>query len=238
MTDRNPQTPPPDEPRRNPLTGPVLKGLLMLATLAAVGLAVRALDLGHALDEHWVDTVVRGQGASGWLLLAGAGALFIALGLPRQVVAFLAGYAYGFLAGTAICTLAVTAGCGLTFWYARFFGRDFVARRFGNKVRKVDDFLRRNPFSTTFIIRLMPLGSNLATNLAAGVTAVGATPFLAATALGSIPQTMVFALLGSGFQVETGWRVGLSVALFAASTLLGMHLYRRNKAAAAISEDD
>ncbi len=226
-----------DTNRRASLTRPVLKGLLMLVSLAALGLAARALDLGHAMDEQWVDTVIRGHGAVGWLLLAGAGSLIIALGLPRQLVAFLAGYAYGFLAGTAICTLSVAVGCALCFWYARFFGRGLVARRFGGRVRKVDEFLRRNPFSTTFIIRLLPVGSNLATNLVAGVSAVGATPFLAATTLGSIPQTMVFALLGSGIQVDTGWRVALSVILFAASSLLGVHLYRRNKAVAALSEN-
>ena len=224
-------------PRRKPLTGPVLKGLLMLVSLAALGLAARALDLGHAMDEQWVDTVVRGNGALGWLLLTGAGSLIIALGLPRQLVAFLAGYAYGFLGGTAICTLAVAVGCALCFWYARFFGRGFVARRFGRRVCQVDEFLRRNPFHTTLVIRLLPVGSNLATNLVAGVSSVGAWPFLSATTLGSIPQTMVFALLGSGIQVGTGWRVALSVALFAVSTLLGVHLYRRNKAAAALSEN-
>lgn len=216
---------------------PILKGLLMLVSLAALGLAARALDLAHAFDEQWVDTVVRGHGATGWLLLAGAGSLIIALGLPRQLVAFLAGYAYGFLGGTALGTLAVAVGCALCFWYARFFGRGFVSRRFGNRVRKVDEFLRRNPFHTTLVIRLLPVGSNLVTNLAAGVSAVGATPFLAATTLGSIPQTMVFALLGSGIQVGMGWRVALSVVLFAVSSALGIHIYRRNKAAAALQEN-
>ena len=229
----------PSEPTaRKSLTGPVLKGLLMLVSLAALGLAVRALDLQHVLDERWVDEMVRGHGATGWLLLAGAGALIIALGLPRQLVAFLAGYAYGFLGGTALCTVSVAVGCALCFWYARFFGRDFVSRRFGRRVARVDEFLRKNPFQTTLVIRLMPVGSNLITNLVAGVSAVGAWPFLSATTLGSIPQTMVFALLGSGIQVDAAWRVGLSVVLFAASSILGVQLYRRNKAAAALQERD
>ena len=56
---------------------------------------------------------------------------------------------------------------------------------------------------------------------------IGAAPFFAGSALGYIPQTVVFALLGSGINLEPELRIGASVVLFALSAVLGVHLYRR-----------
>jgi len=104
-----------------------------------------------------------------------------------------------------------------------------VARHFANKVRRVDAFLNHNPFAMTLLIRFLPVGSNLTTNLAVGLSSVRPTPFLAASALGYVPQTVVFALLGSGIEVDPALRTGLSLVLFTVSALLGLYLYRRHR---------
>ena len=79
----------------------------------------------------------------------------------------------------------------------------------------------------TLLIRFLPAGSNLLTNLAAGVSKVGAMPFILGSAIGYIPQTAVFALVGSGIGVDHFWRFSLSVLLFLICGGLGIHLYRR-----------
>jgi len=79
----------------------------------------------------------------------------------------------------------------------------------------------------TLLIRFLPFGSNLVTNLAAGVSRVPAFPFFAGSAIGYLPQTVVFALLGSGVAVDPELRFGLSAVLFAASGAVGVYLYRR-----------
>ena len=53
----------------------------------------------------------------------------------------------------------------------------------------------------TLLIRLLPVGNNFATSLAAGVSRVPARPFLLGSLLGYMPQTMVFALAGSGVEM-------------------------------------
>lgn len=209
----------------------VLKGLAMIAGLVALGYAARALGLVEMLDPAWLDEEVRGRGFYGELVFIAAGAALTAVGLPRQLVAFGGGYVFGLWEGVGFSLLAQMIGCAAAFWYARLFGRDFVRRRFGRRIGRVDDFLRGNPFTMTLLIRFLPVGSNVVTNLAAGVTSVGARPFLAGSLLGYLPQTLIFALLGTGIHVEPGLRISLSVALFVGSAVLGVWLYRRVRAA-------
>lgn len=206
---------------------PLLKGLVMIAGLVAIGYAARALGVVEMLDPQWLDTQVKGRGFWGEVVFVAAGAALTGVGLPRQLVAFGGGYAFGLWEGTAWALLAQTLGCAAAFWYARLFGRDFVRHRFGARIAKVDGFLRGNPFTMTLLIRFLPVGSNVVTNLAAGVTSVGARPFLAGSILGYLPQTVIFALLGSGIHVEPELRITLSVVLFVASGVLGVWLWRR-----------
>lgn len=199
----------------------------MLVSLVALTVAFEESRLASMLDMAWVDHEVRGHGLSGELLFLTMGSFAIAVGIPRQAISFLAGYAFDLALGTLLGVLAVVVGCILTFYYARWFGRALVAARLSGRIRRIDAFIRDNTFGMTLLIRLLPAGSNLVTNLAAGVTHVRAVPFVLGSALGYVPQTLVFALAGSGVNVDPLWRIGLGVALFLASGVLGIHLYRR-----------
>ncbi len=215
----------------------VLRSAALFLSLVVVGAALHVSGLAGMLDEKWIDTYVRGQGLRGEALFIVAGTLFVAVGLPRQLVAFLAGYAFGFIAGSALALVAAAFGCTAAFAYARLFGRELVAARFPARVRRIDDFLAENPFTMTLLIRFLPIGSNLITNLAAGVSRVPPVPFVAGSAVGYIPQTVVFALVGSGVAVDLASRVILGAALFAASGILGVYLYRRHHGAKTLGDE-
>jgi uncharacterized membrane protein YdjX (TVP38/TMEM64 family) len=207
----------------------LLRSSALFATLVLVAGLMTATDLGAMFDEAWIDAYVRGQGVNGWLVFIAAGLVFTALGLPRQLVAFMGGYAFGLATGTGLALVAVTLGCIVAFHYARFVGRDFVAHRFPSKVRRIDQFLSENPLSMTLLIRFLPLGSNLATNLAAGVSSVRAAPFVTGSMIGYLPQTVVFALVGSGVGIDAWFRIGLGGVLLAVSGMMGVSLYRRHR---------
>lgn len=213
----------------------LLKGLAFIASFAALGLAARFLGLDRALDQAWIDSAVRGHGFQGAALFTAAGALIMALGLPRQFVCFLAGYAFGFWTGFGLALLASALGCVLAFAYARLLGRRHLAGRLGKRIQRADELFSRAPLTMTMVIRFLPVGSNLLTNLLAGLSAAPMWPFVAGSTLGYIPQTAIFALLGSGFKVDLAWRIGLSVVLFLLSTWLGVALYRRHKKAAELA---
>ena len=67
-------------------------------------------------------------------------------------------------------------------------------------------------------------------NLLAGVSAIALGPFLLASAIGYVPQTVVFALLGGGVRVDRNAQLVLASVLLVAATGLGVWLMRRIKA--------
>ena len=205
----------------------ILRGLIFIAMLFALGYVLEATHFGASINQAWVDAEIRGKGLSGELLFIGVGALAAALAMPRQFISFLGGYAFGFVIGTALTLAAIISGCVISFFYARWIGRQFITARFGARIQRVDDFLSWNPFAMTLLIRLLPIGNNLATNLAAGVTSVRALPFFLGSLIGYIPQTLVFALVGSGVNVDPALRIGVAVLLFLVSGVIGVWLYRK-----------
>lgn len=204
-----------------------LKGLVLIVLFVALAYLFEVTELSTLLDKSWIDTQVRGQGLSGELLFVLVGMLATALAVPRQAVSFLGGYAFGFAVGTLLAVIATLGGCILSFSFARWFGRDLVKARFHGRIRRVDAFIHDNTFSMTLLIRLLPAGSNVVTSLAAGVSSVRALPFFLGSGLGYIPQTVVFALVGSGIGIDPTVRIGLGVVLFLISGALGIYLYRR-----------
>ncbi|WP_135081696.1 VTT domain-containing protein [Terasakiella sp. SH-1] len=209
-----------------------IKGLLFLCALAG-----GAYLLSQGMDESWIDTYVRDQGLKGWIVFISLGGLLAAVGFPRQILSFMGGYAFGVVKGTTIAVLATVAGCILTFTFARFLGRSFVQRKFPRKIKRIDDFLSDNPFSMTLLIRLLPAGSNVATNAAAGVSGVNPLPFVVGSMVGYIPQSLVFALAGSGIELNPQWSIALSVILFIVSGILGVYLYRRYRHGKTLGRD-
>ncbi len=200
----------------------IFRGLLVIVALVLI-----AYLLKDVLDQQWVDAQIRGQGAVGELLFVLVCALLGSIGLSRQVIAFLGGYAFGVGYGFVLSMLAVVAACMTTFYVSRFFLRAFMWRHFSKRIRQVDNFIRDNTFMMALLIRLLPLGSNWMVNIAAGVSGVRSVPFFTGSALGYMPQMLIFSLLGSGARVDEFWQVVLAMVLFVIAAIIGGYLYRK-----------
>jgi uncharacterized membrane protein YdjX (TVP38/TMEM64 family) len=200
----------------------ILPGLVVIAVLFTSGYL-----LGDVIDRNWINTHVHGRGLAGELLFVAVGGLLAGIGLSRQVIAFAGGYGFGFPGGALLGTLAALLGCLLSFYVSRLLGRSWLTRHYSARIRKVDNFIYANPFSMTLLIRLLPLGSNWMVNLAAGMSGVRPLPFFLGSALGYLPQMLVFALIGSGTRVGQFWQVAIAGVLFVVAALLGVYLYRR-----------
>lgn len=209
--------------------GPLVRGLGAIAALALVTLLIRGAGLDGGLDAltAWIDAEVRGRGLLGGLLFVAAGTLITGVGLSRQAVAYVSGYAFGVAVGSGLTLLATVAGCALAFSYARVFGRAIVIRRHSRRLARLDRVLCESPFLMTLAVRLLPIGNNLVVNLVAGVSGVPAPAFLSASALGYLPQTIVFALMGSGLAQGIMLNTAVASALFLISALIGVYLYRQ-----------
>ena len=202
----------------------LFKGLFLLLVL-------------EGMNENWIDHYVRGQGLKGWVLFIGLGGVLAACGFPRQVLAFLGGYAFGLLKGATVGVMAAGLGCIITFSISRFLARSFVLRKFPRKIERIDKFLENRPFEMTLLIRLLPAGSNVVTNAAAGVSGVRFLPFFLGSLLGYIPQTVIFALAGSGVELNPKWNIILSVILLVISAALGIYLYRKHRKGRSLGQE-
>ena len=194
---------------------------LLLLGLVLAGLASRSLGL---------DAGIAAAGQRGPLAFVAIAAAACAMGVPRQVVAYSGGLAFGFWPGATLALLAEILGCVGNFYWARWAARAWAVRwlaRGGGRLERLSRFLRANTFAATLTLRLLPVGSNLLLNLLAGVSGVAAGPFVAASALGYVPQTAVFALLGGGVRVSQGAQVAMAAVLLALSIALGLALARK-----------
>ncbi len=200
------------------------KPALLLCGLLLAGLALRSGWGRAGLDAP------AEAGPAGFVLL---GTLACAIGVPRQVVAYAAGLGFGAWGGCVLALVAEVGGCLIDFLWARLVARDWAARRIGGRLARLDQRLGRYPFSATLTLRLLPVGSNILLNLLAGVSAVALGPFLLASAIGYVPQTVVFALLGGGVRVDRTLQLALAGGLLVAATGLGVWLMRRMRPEAA-----
>jgi len=154
-------------------------------------------------------------------------ALATSIGLPRQLFAFAAGFSFGIATGVLLSSFAAIFGCAITFFCSRRWLSARVQSRYPNAVRSLNDLLHDDVFFKIFVLRLQPLGTNLITNLCAGVTTVSAKLFLSSSWLGYLPQMLVFALLGAGVRIGSNAYLIYSLSMLGLSLVIGLWLYSR-----------
>jgi len=171
---------------------------------------------------------LQSAGVPGMAVFLVAGMLATSVGLPRQLAAFIGGLSYGVWAGLALSLIAALAGCVLTVLVSKRFLAGYVAGRFPKPIAILDNLVSSDLFLKVLVLRLQPLGTNLLSNVCIGFTSASLSKYVAASAVGYIPQMLVFSLLGAGVRVGSNAQLTLSIILMVISVLLGIWLYRRH----------
>ncbi|MBX2878991.1 MAG: VTT domain-containing protein [Granulosicoccus sp.] len=203
-------------------------------TLALIALlAVIVIGVVIFPPERWVPAARWGEflqssGVNGVLLFMLSSVLATSVGLPRQMIAFIAGLAYGTSAGLLMSLISALLGCYLTVWFSHRFLSSWVVNRFPRVIDTLNRLVRRDLFLKVLVLRLQPLGTNLMTNVCIGFTDASRMGFLAASAVGYVPQMLVFALLGSGVRVGSDTQIGVSIGLLCMSLILGAYLVKKH----------
>lgn len=144
------------------------------------------------------------------------------LSLPGAVILTLAG---GFLFGSVPATLYVnigaTAGATLAFLAARYVLRDWVEQKFGKWLESLQQGFAKNAFSYLMTLRLIPLFPFFVVNLVSGLTRVSVGTYVAATALGIIPGSFVYAYAGRQLGTINSLKEIASPHVLGAFVLLG-----------------
>ena len=185
---------------------PAWRRLLPLAPLAL------ALALAYALGLHRLlslDALARHREALTALVAAHplpAAGLYlaayiavVALSLPGGAVMTLAGgFLFGPWLGAAFAVLGATIGACLLFLAARSALAPLVAGRAAPLLDRVRPGLEREGFFYLLALRLIPVVPFWLLNLAPALVGMRFLPYAAATAVGIVPATTVFAGIGAG----------------------------------------
>ncbi|TAL09868.1 MAG: TVP38/TMEM64 family protein [Nitrospirae bacterium] len=156
-------------------------------------------------------------------LFIGAYILQTAFSLPGAAIFTLAGgLLFGSVVGTLYVNIAATAGATLAFLAARYLLRDWVERKFGDRLGPIQNGFARNAFSYLVTLRLIPVFPFFLINLVSGLTRIRLGAYVLATALGTIPGTFVYA--NAGRQLGTINSLGeiASPRVLGAFALLGL----------------
>lgn len=206
-----------------------IRWLLFVVLLLAGYLAMHNGWLELVTDQSRVADYLNHHGLEGLLAVTIAGALYTGLGAPRQLLALVLGFAMGGLQGTIVATLATVIGAGGCFFVARWLLRDPLLCHFERRMHRFEKLFRERTWLKVLMIRLLPVGSNLATNLVAGCSGVRFLPFITGSTLGYLPQMVIFALAGSGLGDTDTTQLLVSVILFTLASAIGAFLYQSQR---------
>ncbi|MEK7322822.1 MAG: TVP38/TMEM64 family protein [Pseudomonadota bacterium] len=147
----------------------------------------------------------------------------VAFSVPGGIIMSLAvGMLFGRWTGTLVILIAATFGATLVFLGARYLFADAARRRLGGRAAKLIAGFNENAFYYLLFLRLVPLFPFWLVNLVPAFTAIPLRVYVAATALGIIPGSFVFANLGQSLGRINSTRELLSAEMLAAFALLGV----------------
>lgn len=179
---------------------PIAVLAVLLGLILATG-SHRYLTLEHLIEHRtrladWVETNYLGA-------ILGYAAIYViavAASLPGgAVLTLLGGLLFGWLVGGVVAVTSATIGAVIVFLAARTALGEVLREKAGSRLAKLADGFRRDAFNYLLFLRLVPAFPFWLVNLAPALLGVGLGTYTLATAIGIIPGTFVFAVIGSGF---------------------------------------
>lgn len=150
--------------------------------------------------------------------------LMSALALPGcGLLALGAGLCFGWLAGTLLVLVASTLGATLSFLAARHFWRDAVHRRWGHRLRRIEEGLARDGAFYLFTLRLAPVIPYAVINPLLGLSSMPTRQFFGVSLAGMLAGSAAYVYAGTTLAQVRGWgdlfAPGLMAALLALALL-------------------
>jgi len=145
------------------------------------------------------------------------------LSLPGAAILTLAGGAlFGLMTGFILVSFASTIGATLAFLAARFLLKDAIETKFGERIRAINEGVRREGAFYLFTLRLVPLFPFFVINLIMGLTPMRVVTFFWVSQLGMLPGTFVFVNAGTQLASVESLSGILSPRLLVSFVLLGV----------------
>jgi len=207
-----------------------MKKLILLLLIGLLAAAFFLFDLHQLLT---LDGVKAGlEQFETWrsadpLMIGGVFFLFYVvvtgLSLPGAVLMTLtAGALFGLLWGTVIVSFASSAGATLAFLVSRYLLRDAVQNRFGERIKAINNGVKKEGAFYLFTLRLVPLFPFFLINLLMGLTPMRAATFYGVSQLGMFAGTVVYINAGTQLAQLDSLAGILSPGLLLSFALLGI----------------
>ena len=120
------------------------------------------------------------------------------LSLPGAgVMTLAAGALFGPWVGTLAASIGASVGACIAFTIARFVAREPVQRRFGQRLRAVNEGVKRDGAFYLLTLRLVPLFPFFVINLVMALTPIRLSSLRWSGGFGMLPGTLVFANAGT-----------------------------------------
>lgn len=171
----------------------LMRSLLGLILLSAVATAITQREqFDAAALQAWVE----GAGAAGPVLFMLVYALAAVLFLPGSVLTLAGGALFGPLWGTLWNLTGATLGAALAFLIARYLGADWVKRRAGARLTRLNDGVSAEGWRFVAFTRLVPVFPFNLLNYALGLTRIPFVAYVLATWIFMLPGAIAYTWLG------------------------------------------
>jgi pyruvate/2-oxoglutarate dehydrogenase complex dihydrolipoamide dehydrogenase (E3) component/uncharacterized membrane protein YdjX (TVP38/TMEM64 family) len=153
----------------------------------------------------------------------GAYVLLTALSVPEAALLTLIGGAlFGLSWGVVLVSFASSLGALGAFMISRHVARDAVQRRFGERLKAMNEGVAREGASYLFALRLVPVVPFFLINLLMGLTPMKPLTFYAVSQVGMLPGTIVYVNAGTRLASIDGLAGLVSPAVLFSFALLGL----------------
>jgi dihydrolipoamide dehydrogenase len=204
--------------------------LILLAVIAAAVAAFFSFDLGQYLSLDYFKS--QQQAFSDYYQSNPAlalGAFFVvyvavtALSLPgAALMTLLAGALFGVMTGTILVSFASTIGASLAFLAARFLLRDSVQKKFGSRLKAINEGIERDGAFYLFTLRLVPAFPFFMVNMLMGLTPIKLPTYFIVSQIGMLAGTVVFVNAGTQLAQLDSLSGIISPQLLGSFALLGV----------------
>jgi len=149
--------------------------------------------------------------------------LVTTLSLPGAVVLGLAaGSLFGLLTGTIVVSFASTIGATLACAVSRFILRDWVQKKFGDRLKTVNEGIEKEGAFYLFTLRLIPVFPFWLINMIMGLTKMPLKTYYWVSQIGMLPGTIIFVNAGKELSKIDSPSGILSPGLIFSFVLLGL----------------
>ncbi len=115
---------------------------------------------------------------------------------PDAVLAIASGTIFGVFWGTVYTMIGALCGASLSFFIARFLGREWVMKLVRHKAEWFDEGVEKQGFLIILIMRLVPLIPFDIISYGAGLSKIKYSDFMIGSILGIIPGVVIYVNLG------------------------------------------